>query len=1078
MKLSDKAIDNRVAVYILMLIIILVGATAYMELPREASPDITIPIVIVSVPYVGVSPSDIEGLVAQPLERELKTLKDIKEITSSSSEGLATIKVEFNTGIDIDEALRRVRDKVQSTRPSLPTDILEPIVKEINLSEFPIMYVTVGGNVGPARLKAIADNLQDRFETVPGLLSAEITGNLEPEVQINCDVHRLKGYDISFDDVIGAIKSENLNVPGGNLDNGATDYTVRIPGEFTTPKPIQDIVVKTRNGRPIYIRDVADVQYSFEDRTTYSRLNDKPVVTLSIKKRAGENLVRIADDVKKIIAQVTPGLPAGVQLEVTNDESIEIKREVSELENSIMTGMFLVVLVLFMFFGVKNSLLIATSIPLSMLIGFITLSMMGITLNFVVLFSLILVLGIVVDDAIVVIENIYRHQQVYGRSPIEAAKAATREVAMPVATSTFTTIAAFLPLMFWPGIVGEFMKFLPITVITTMTASLFVAFVISPVQGSKFIDYHKEIAKTKANLEHPAWYKKYNPFDMVYHWVDHKFFPAAQRAYVKALHWTLLHKGRTVLAAFGFLVFVILVFGVMNKGVEFFPNTQPNQVYVDITMPPGTPLEVTNAAALRIEERIKTINGLHDIEFKVTNVGTSTDIFDFGGKGTANKARVSINFFEKKERQQSTFTTLEEIRSVTNGVVPGAEIKVEKQQNGPPVGAPISIEIAGDDFNQLRVLAEQVQDKIKGVPGLVDLKDDYNAGKPEIQVIVDREKAALLEMSTGQIAMAVRTAINGTEASKYRLGEDEYKITVRLREDQRQSIADIENLTINFQNRRGQLMSVPLVSVASVVKTSGIANIKRKELKRVITVTADAQGRLVNDVLGDVQARLSSFAFPNGYTMTFSGENAEQDKASSFLGKALIITILLIFLILVAEFNSIKVPGVILVSVILSFIGVFMGLIVTQTPFGVIMTGVGVIALAGIVVKNAIVLLDFAKHLRSTGMSMDEALLEAGKTRLRPVVLTAAATVLGVVPLATGVDFDWRNFHIIIGAESADFWRSLGIAIISGLSVSTFLTLIIVPTYYSWLEEKTAVAGAAIKRFFRRGAKQIASQEA
>ncbi|MCB2205953.1 efflux RND transporter permease subunit [bacterium] len=1063
MKIWNLAVDNRVAVYILVLIIVILGFQSYSELPREAAPDITIPYVIVSVPYPGVSPTDMEGLITQPMEQEFKTLKDVKVITSSSKEGLATIFIEFETGIDIDEALRRVRDKVNSTRPNLPDDIMEPIISEINFSEFPILFVNIGGNVGLPRLKSIAEDLQDDIEGVPGVLSADITGALEPEVQINCDVNRMKGYDISFGDVIGAIQNEHITVPGGSLDNGTTDYTVRIPGEYKDPGPIENIIVKMRNGKPIYVRDVADVRFAFEDRQTYARLNGETVVSLPVKKRAGENLVRIAKDVKQLVSDFRSKVPEGVDVEVTNDQSIMIEDRVYELENSIMTGMFLVILVLFMFFGVKNAVLISTAIPLSMFMGFIILSIMGITLNFVVLFALVLVLGIVVDDAVVVIENIYRHQQEYGENLIVAAKKATSEVAVPVVTATLTTIAAFLPLLFWPGVVGEFMSYLPITLIATMMSSLLVGFIISPVQGSVFINYRKEIAKAKQDLENPTFWKKYNPFTIAYHWVDAKFFPAAQKHYVKVLAWTLQHRGKTVLGTIGLLLFTFVIFGMFNKGVEFFPSTQPAQATVQITMPPGTPLEITNQVTSEVERRVRGVKGIDDIEFRVTNVGSSNNPFDFGGSSIANKANYSLSFHDKKDRQYSSFETVEDIRNATDDI-PGAEIKVEVQKMGPPVGKAVSIEVSGEDYAKLHVLSKQIQDRIRDIPGLVDLDDDYNAGKPEVQVIVDREKAALLEMSTAQIGSTVRTAVNGTEAAKFRVGEDEYKINVRLRENQREKPEDLENLNITFMNRRGKLVSVPLTSVAKVVRTTGVTDIRRKDYKRVITIGGDAEGRLANDVLADVESTLKGFEMPEGYSISFTGQQEEQQEAADFLERALIITIFLIFLLMVSEFNSIKVPVVIMISVILSLIGVLWGLLITGTPFGIIMTGVGVIALAGIVVKNAIVLLDFAKQKIQEGMPLDKALLEAGRTRLRPVVLTAVSTILGVVPLATGVDVDWRQFSLVIGAESSDFWRPLGITIIAGLSVSTFLTLVVVPTFYSYFELVGNRIGAVVRR--------------
>ena len=1073
MKLWNLAVDNRVAVYIIIIIIALFGLDSYLGMPREAAPDITIPYIIVSVPYPGVSPADMEGLITQQLEQEFKTLKDVKQITSSSKEGLSTVFVEFETGIDVDEALRRVRDKTNSARGSLPADIIEPIISEINFSEFPIMYVSVGGNVGLPRLKVIAKDLQDDIEGITGVLSADITGALEPEVQINCDVNRLKGYDISFSDVVNAISTEHVTIPGGSIDNGTTDYTVRVPGEYKDPKPIENIIIKMRGGQPIYVRDVAEVRFAFEDRKSFARLNDEQVVSLPIKKRAGENLVRIAGDVKELIRKYEGKLPKGVSIQVTNDQSIMIEERVYELENSIMTGMFLVVLVLFMFFGVKNALLISTSIPLSMFMGFIVLSLMGITLNFVVLFALVLVLGIVVDDAIVVIENIYRHQQEYGENLIMAAKKATSEVAVPVTTATLTTIAAFLPLLFWPGVVGDFMSYLPITLIATMLSSLLVAFVISPVQGSVFINYRKEIAKAKFNLEHPSLWRKYNPFTIIYHWVDEKFFPAAQGQYVGALGWTLKHKKKTIFGSFALLIVVIVLFGMFNSGVEFFPNTQPSQLTVQITTPPGTPLEVTNDITKIVERKMQSLEGYGDIEFRVTSVGASNNPFDFGGSSISNKSNYALSMFPKNERGQSSFETLDEIRTSTAHVA-GADVKVEVQQMGPPVGEAVNIEIAGDNFTQLRALSTAIQDEIRDIPGLVDLDDDYNAGKPEVQVIVDREKAAMLEMTTAQIGSTVRTAVNGSEAAKFRVGEDEYKITVRLREDQRQTPEDIQNLNITFMNRRGQLLSVPLTSVAQVVRTTGLTDIRRKDYKRVVTITADAQGRLANDVLTDVKTRLASFNMPSGYSIDFAGEQKEQEEAASFLMRALLVTVFLIFLLMVSEFNSIKVPFVIMISVLLSMIGVLIGLLVTGEPFGIIMTGVGVIALAGIVVKNAIVLLDFAKQKVQEGMPLEEALLEAGRTRLRPVVLTAVSTILGVVPLATGIDIDWRKFELVVGAESSDFWRGLGIAIISGLSISTFLTLVVIPTMYAYLEESHHASAAWMRRLFKREKKEIA----
>jgi multidrug efflux pump len=1105
MKIWSIAVDNRIAVYILMILIIVFGLISYFDMPREATPEVKIPLIIVSVPYVGVSPVDIEGLVTQPLERALKGLKDLKQISSVSKEGLTTIQIEFNTGVDLDEALRRVRDKVNSTRPQLPSDILDPVVSEVNISEFPIMYVNVGGNVGLARLKKIAEDMQDRIEAIPGVLRADLTGSIEPEVQVNVDVYRMNAYQISFDDVANAIRAENLNIPGGSIDTKEQTYTIRIPGEFKNVKPLEDIVLKIQNNKPIYLRDVAAVKYSFEDRQTYARLNNSEVISLAVRKRAGENLIGIANEVKKITDEERSGLPPGINIDISNDQSKFIVRMVNELENTVVTGMVLVVLTLFMFFGFKNSFLISTAIPLSMFIGFILLSIFGITLNMVVLFSLVLVLGILVDDAIVVVENTYRHQQDYGENPALAAKNAAGEVFMPVFTSTITILSAFFPLLFWPGIVGDFMKYLPITLLVTLSASMFVAYVISPVQAAQWINYKRDIKKAKKNLAHQKWYKKYNPFTWIYHEVDEKFFPWMQDKYVLTLKWTLSReifatfdflsarlrkftfgritipfpwpvirkytltkKAFSILGSFGLLVFVIILFSLFNKGVEFFPNTEPSQISVSIETPAGTSLDVTNSISRIIEERIDRIPGRKDIEFKVARIGSSSNVFDFGTQGTPNKGTIAVNFYEKANREQSSFKTMEEVRS-TITELSGAELSLAKQQMGPPVGAAVSIEISGEEYPELAEISRKIQENIKDVPGLVDMKDDYNAGRPEIEVKVDREKAGLFYTSTSQIASTVRAAISGVEASKYRIGEDEYKIRVRLNESQRTSPSDLEKLNINFMNRRGQLLSIPLTSVASIRQTTAVADIKRKDQKRVVTISGDVEGRVQSEVLDDIKDRLAGFKLPTGYDIKFTGSQEEQDIAASFLQRVFVITLLVIFFIMVSEFNSLKVPMVIMVSVVLSLIGVMFGLVITRTPLSVLMTGVGVIALAGVVVRNGIVLLDFVKHKRTEGgLKLDDALVEAGKVRLRPIMLTATTTVFGVLPMATGIDFDWLKFHLVIGAESSDFWRPLAVAIIFGLTISTFLTLVIVPTTYSLLDELSIKIGEWWKARFKK----------
>jgi multidrug efflux pump subunit AcrB len=780
---------------------------------------------------------------------------------------------------------------------------------------------------------------------------------------------------------------------------------------------------------------VAQVVYGYKDRTTYSRENGVESITLVIKKRSGENIVRIADETKKLVESERKNYPPGTKISFTGDESKDVLNTVHELENGIMTGMVLVISILLLFLGLKNALLTATSIPLSFLISFMILNVMGITLNIVVLFTLILVLGIIVDDAIVVMENIYRLQEREGYSAHDASLEGPREVFKPVTIATLTIISSFFPLLFFPGIVGEFMKFLPITLIVCLASSLFVAMVISPVQAAVFINIEKERASTK----------KKNFIRKAVEMFDEKFFGAMVKNYEKALRWCLHRRKLTIGGTVLLLIVMFFLYGKFNNGVEFFPEIEPRQAYINITMPIGTNINKTNDFTKKIETKLPQFN---DIEYYVANIGSSNNPLDFSGDGIPNKSTITLNFFDKKDRPRSSFETIEDVRGILTGIA-GAEVELSKQNMGPPVGPPINIEISGDDFVKLGAIADDIKRQIKDIPGISDLKDDFDQARPEIKVSVNREKAALYKLNTAVIASTIRTAINGTKASTYRVGEDEYDITVRLETNQRDNITSIENLYI--ANKDG--VKIPLTSVASVDFSGGIGAIKRKDLNRVVTVSANAEGRLGNDVLKDVQAKLTGFKMQEGYSMKYTGEQEDQAETSAFLMQSFFISLLLIFMLMVIEFNSLVTPLIIMFSVLLSLIGVFTGLLVTNTPFGIVMTGIGVIALGGIVVRNAIILLDFQKELQKQGLSRDEAMIKSGTIRLRPVFLTAAATIAGLVPLTTGIDFDWRSFSWVIGGENTAFWRPMGVAIIFGLAVATFLTLVIVPSIYSAVDD-------------------------
>lgn len=1101
MKITDISIDNRTSVFILVVIIIILGLSAYITLPRESSPDITIPLIIVSTPYLGVSPEDIETLITKKIEKEIDDISEVKKITSSSYEGYSLVRVEFESGYDIDQALQKVRDKVNKAEPDLPPDVEKPEIVEINFSEFPILTINIAGPYSLVKLKDLAEDLKDEIDKVNGVLDVKINGGLEREVQVNVDMNKMNHYDVRFDDIITAISDENKTIPGGSIDVNNASYLIRVPGEFDKPYLISDIIVKLKDGAPIYVKDLADVKYDFKEKQTYARLNGNNAISLNVSKRSGENIIDIADKVKEILDNKRKELPSDVSIYITTDQSKDIKRMVEELENNIFSGLVLVVLVLLFFLGVRNALFVAIAIPLSMLLSFFILQILGVTLNMVVLFALILALGMLVDNAIVIIENIYKFLE-EGKSLIQAAKLGTAEVAWPVFTSTLTTVAAFFPMLFWPGVVGEFMLYIPLVLIITLISSLFVALVINPVFASVFMKLEHPDDKPKTILQ-----KIIHPLNRVTHFFVDVMLPKVLTAYEKLLVFSLgairkpdqkIHKRNWLglLAILGYFILdgllaeilprglavlfsvlggiaiillftnnklkviwgtILLLFTItevyflFDHGVEFFPNVQPPRIFVSVESPSGTNLEMSNHIAHSIEEKLQQLNN-KDIKDVVVVVGSSNNPFDVGSS-TPNKSTVTIQFIDYADRSQSTLQTTEKIRQKVVQTA-GAEVEVKKQDMGPPVGPPINIEISGDDYQILGDIKNRVQDIIRDVPGLVDLNDDYDAGRPELRINIDRQKAALYGLNTRLVANSIRTAINGYTASKYRVDEDEFDITVRLEKDQRENTNSLENMEVIYNNKQGKTLSVPLVSIANIDKSKGPGAIKRKDLTRVITVTANAQeGSNANEVLEIVKSRLAGISLPPGYAINFTGQNEEQDKASAFLGKAFLVALLAIFLILVIQFNSLSQPLIIMSAVIISLIGVFIGLIVYAMPFGIIMTGIGVISLAGVVVNNNIVLIDYINVLRRRGMSRREAVVQAGLRRFRPVTLTAITTILGLIPLTFGFGFDIYSFSFTGAGESAEFWKSMGVAVIFGLTFATVLTLIIVPTIYSSLDD-------------------------
>jgi len=1023
MSITGLAIRKYTTVFVLVVFITIMGLYSYFSLPREATPDVKIPFMIVTTLYPGVSPEDIETLITREIEQELKNLKDVKEITSSSSESFSVIAIEFEPDVDLDFALQRVKDKVDIAKPYLPDDAEDPVVTEIDLENMPILNIVLTADYDLLKLKEVADKLSDEIETVPGVLEAKVTGALEREVKINLNPARMKDYNLTFNDVTGTVIAEHVTIPGGNMDIGDYSYTVRIPGEIKNPYGFSDLVVTATPNGPVYIKDIAEVEYGIKDQSTIARLDGKPSISINITKRVGENIIYIADSVKEILKRYEPTLPKGTHITLQGDFSKFIDIMVKDLENNIVSGFFLVMLCIFLFLGVTNAMFVAISIPLSLLISFMVLSLLGITLNFIVLFSLILALGMLVDNAIVIVENIFRHRHM-GKDAAHGSEEATNEVAMAVAASTLTTVCAFAPMLFWPGIMGEFMQYLPLTVIITLLSSLFVALVVNPVFCYRFM-------KVKDS-------EKISGFS--------GFYNRMLNTYEKLLKKAISHPKTTLSLAVLVLIATVFIYSKFGFGVELFPSSDPDSAWINIKGPIGLRLEATDKIARQLEQ---TSSEFPDVKNILTNVGISTSSSGLGGGfDTENEARIFLDFEDFEDRSQPTSKTFRESANKIKYIT-GAEVELDMEDMGAPVGEPVEIQIAGEDFLLLGEISKNIRSLIKDTPGLVDLKDDFESSKPEIQIVVDREKAAVLGLSTLDISLAVRTAVHGFDAGDFRVEDDDYDITVRFAEQHRNALPDLDKIYIFNEGRQ-----IPLSSVARFRTAAGYGTIRRADLKRVVTISGNNLGRLATEVLNDVKAKLADYELPAGYMISYRGQDEASQEAGQFLTKALIIALFLIAMVLVSQFDSVVMPFIILSSVILSLIGVLWGLLISGLPFGIIMTGVGVISLAGVVVNNAIVLLDYTMKLRLWGRTKMEAIIEAGRTRFRPVLLTAITTIVGLIPLATGWSFNIHTLRFTASGASSQWWAPMALAVIYGLAAATILTLVVVPSMYAILGRK------------------------
>ncbi len=1034
MILSDLAIKNRTTVLVLIVLIVLAGLMSYFSLPREAFPDVKQPVVQITTAIEGVSPTDVEDSVTEVIEEKLSGLKGLKEIRSISDEGISIITAEFLPSVKIEDALQRVRDKVdQATgEDRFSPDAEDPVLSEISFAEFPMMMINISGDISPVRLKAIADRLEEAIEAVPGVLNSDVLGGLEREIRLEIDLHRVAAYGLTVQELIDLIPGENVNTSAGGLESGRMKFNVRIPAEFTDPGDVDYFPLVTRGGRTIYLRDVGSVSDAFKDAESIARLNGETSITVTIQKRVGANILDIADRVNAILDEARLRAPDGVKFDVIMDHAKIVRQIVKDLENNILTGLILVALVLVLFMGPRTSMIVALAIPLSMLMSFAILQWLGVTLNVVVLFGLTLALGMLVDNAIVIVENIFRHMQM-GVKRIPAAMQGASEVAWPVIASTATTIAAFSPLLFWPGLVGEFMGYLPLTLIVTLGSSLFVAMIISPVVCS-VVGGGSGLAARKKETRH---------------WFINGYRVLLGRA--------LKHRFVTISAAVVALALVCAAYWLAGLGMEFFPKVDPKNALINIRCPQGTSIYHTDAIARLIERRLEKYRP--DLEFVISNVGAGGS--SYGGEpGGPHQGNITLVFYDFTDRKRPSREALAEIRTIIQDI-PGAEVKLEEEQEGPPTGEPVTIRIIGEDYPKLDSIGDEIEELIADVPGLVNLRSDYEASRPELPFTPCRGRAGIVGVNSRLIGMYLKTAIFGRKVGTYRQFNDEHDITIRLSAGRRTRVEDLFDLRV--PNALGQ--AVPLSTLGEFTYAGGYGTIRRVDRNRVITLTARAQGRLDNDVVKDVKGRIATaqadgaIELPEGYKIAFAGEDEEQQKAMRFLSKAFMLAMLGIVLILVMQFNTLSVPLIIMTTVVLSLVGVLVGLLIFQMPFGVIMTGIGVISLAGVVVNNAIVLLDYTRRLQRRGLEVVSAAMEAGMTRLRPVLLTATTTIFGLVPMASGVSFDFHIMRIAWRSEASQYWSSMAIAVIFGLALATMLSLVVVPTLYVALYSRAAKHG-------------------
>lgn len=1094
LKFTDWCIQNRTAVYVFTITLALAGYVAFSGMPKEQFPDIVVPTISITTVYPGATPIDIENLITKPLEKQLKAINGLKELKSKSISDVSIITAEFTTDMEVDKAKREVQEAVDKAKTDLPSDLDEdPEVQEFDFSEFPIMNINLFGNLPLDKIQIFADELEEKIETLPEITRVDIIGGLVREVQINVDLYKMQATGITFSDIEQAVAQSNVNISSGEIEVDKFNRNMRVAGQFDDMADIENILIRNSQGVSVYLKDIAVIVDGHEEKEDYARLNGKPVITLDVIKRSGENLLAASDAIKVILDDFEKNkFPETLNYTITGDMSDGTRTNLNELFNTVIIGFVLVLTILMFFMGLKSAFFVALAGPLSALVAFLILPSMGFTLNVIVLFSFLLALGIIVDDAIVVIENTHRIFHKYNFNIEKSASYGAGEIFVPVLAGTLTTLGPFIPLLFWPGIVGNFMYYLPATLIVTLGASLLVAFVMNPVFAVSFMKKNEHLLKPSrkalliimavfifigiiGHLLGSPGFGNLMIFIAILAAINHyflnplvlnfqnKYWPRFVNSYYRVVTAFTIGSRPIIVMGCTFLLLILsgAFFFLTKPVIEFFPSSEPNQIFIYLELPQGTDAEVTNNVTKSIEEKVYAILGKNnpDVKSVVANIGINAgnpESPDF--TATPHKGRITINFVEYGKRTGNTQELLDKFREMFSGGVAGGTLTVDKEASGPPTGAAIAIEISGDDFTELQKLEASIRKKITeaNISGIVNLKSDLELTKPEIIVDIDEEKAQFEGISMAQIGMNMRTALFGKDISKYMAANEDVDIRLRLQEIDRSNPQQLMGLEMAYMDMAsGQYRQVPIGSVAQLRFDQAYSSINRIDQKRVVSLTSNAAANSSSAAINvDIQKIINTMELPNGYEIKLGGEQEQQEETSSFLSIAFLGALILMFMIMVVQFNSAIKPLIIFTTVIFSLIGIFLGFGITGLKVSIVMTGVGMFALAGIVIRNGILIIEFIDQQREAGIPVRDAVIEGGRTRMTPVILTAMAAILGLLPLAIGFNIDFPGLFssfspdIHIGGDNVAFWGPLAWTIIFGLIVATFLTLLIVPSMY------------------------------